>query len=57
MSKKHIKKECEAPSVSAFRLETGASLCQTSDTSQINLAAVASDIEVESFTIDGAFTW
>ena len=57
MSKKNIKKEYEAPSVSAFRLETGASLCQTSDTSQINLAAVASDIEVESFTIDGAFTW
>lgn len=57
MSKKHLKGEYEAPVVSAVKLETGASLCQTSDTSQIEIAALTSDIGVEEFTIDGAFTW
>ena len=56
MSKKHLKGEYETPVVSAVKLETGASLCQTSGP-EIEIAAITSDIGVEEFTIDGAFTW
>ena len=56
MSKKHMKGEYESPTVSTVLLETDACLCQASG-SQIEIAAMTSDIGVEDFTIDGAFSW
>ncbi len=56
MSKKHMKMEYEAPMMSSVLLETGASLCQTSG-AEIEIAAMTSDIGVEEFTMDSAFTW